>query len=134
MALVEELSDKITRMLMLVIEPAIKEAVQSCIVGQKPQTEETISGQRPKSNRLSGVKKRTRIRKKKRSALANFSDKDARNAGIVAVVERLGKADIDVVAKKTGLDRRGIGSSLHHLSVAGKLNKGKNGFYTMPKK
>ena len=54
---------------------------------------------------------------------------EARAKKLIAAVKKLGSANVAQVAQETGLKKPGLGSSLYHLTKAGKLTRLKNGKY-----
>src|SRR5215475_970291 len=75
---------------------------------------------------LSPLQRRGRPARRARSAKAL---RENRNQTIINVVAKLGEASIEDVARATGLDKRGVGSSLHYLAVAGRLRHAGTGKY-----
>jgi|SRR5579883_2455339 len=55
--------------------------------------------------------------------------RESRNRIIIEAVAKHGQANVDDVARATGLDKRGVGSSLHYLAAAGKLKHAGAGRY-----
>src|SRR5437867_2510346 len=101
MALIDELTQRITAELHRTLDQAIRQAVESYVVGDGRQGRRT---------------KPTQPREK-------------RSRTIIDAVMKLGEASVEDVARVTGLDKRGVGSSLHYLAAAGKLKHARAGKY-----
>jgi len=106
MALIDELSLRIATELHRRLDEVVREAVENFVVGNHENT--TVNG---------SVHRRGRPRRAKSAK----TTRENRSRTIIDAVARLGEASVDDVAKATRLDKRGVGSSLHYLAVAGKL-------------
>src|SRR5689334_24427703 len=106
MALVDDLTQRIATELHRKLDDAIREAVESYVVGD---------GQHPAVTAHNG--RRGRHARRGKTARAS---RENRSQTIINAVAKLGEASIEDVAKATGLDKRGVGSSLHYLAEAGK--------------
>ena len=106
MALIDELTLRIATELHRKLDEVVREAVVSYVVG---------NGQPPTVNAT--PKRRGRPRR----AQSAKSSRENRSLNIINAVTKLGEASVEDVARATGLDKRGVGSSLHYLAVAGKL-------------
>jgi hypothetical protein len=115
MALIDELTQRIATELHRKLDAAVREAVENYVVGEQHTPTPVAS-----------VQRRGRPARRARSAKAL---RENRNRTIIDVVAKLGEASIDDVAKATGLDKRGVGSSLHYLAVAGRLRHAAAGKY-----
>jgi len=93
----------------------VGQAVENYVVGERHIPTPAASAQR-----------RGRPGRRARSAIAL---RENRNRTIIDVVAKLGEASIDDAARATGLDKRGVGSSLHYLAVAGRLRHAGAGKY-----
>jgi len=94
---------------------AVREAVENYVVGEQHTPIPVAS-----------VQRRRRPARRARSAKAL---RENRNRTIIDVIAKLSEASIDDVARATGLDKRGVGSSLHYLAVAGRLRHAGAGKY-----
>jgi hypothetical protein len=120
MALIDELTQRIATELHRKLDAAVREAVEDYVVGEQHTP-----------TRVASVQRRGRPARRARSAKAL---RENRNRTIIDVVSKLGEASIDEVAKATGLDKRGVGSSLHYLAVAGRLRHAGAGKYRATRK
>jgi hypothetical protein len=114
MALIDELSLRIATELHRRLDEVVREAVENFVVGNHENT--TVNG---------SVQRRGRPRRAKSAK----TSRENRSRTIIDAVARLGEASVDDVARATGLDKRGVGSSLHYLAVAGKLRHAGAGKY-----
>jgi hypothetical protein len=114
MALIDELSLRIATELHRKLDAAVREAVEAYVVGNHEKT--TVSGNGHRRGRP-------------RRANSARKSRENRNRIIIAAVAKLGEASVGDVAKATGLDKRGVGSSLHYLAEAGKLRHSGAGKY-----
>jgi len=115
MALIDELTQRIATELHRTLDEAVRQAVENYVIGEQHIPTPAAS-----------VPRRGRPARRARSAKAL---RENRNRTIIDVVAKLGEASIDDVAKATGLDKRGVGSSLHYLAVAGRLRHAGAGKY-----
>ena len=115
MALIDELTQRIATELHRTLDEAVRQAVENYVIGEQHIPTPAAS-----------VQRRGRPARRARSAKAL---RENRNRTIIDVVAKLGEASIDDVAKATGLDKRGVGSSLHYLAVAGRLRHAGAGKY-----
>ena len=115
MALIDELTQRIATELHRTLDEAVRQAVENYVVGEQHIPTPAASMQR-------------RGRPARRAGSAKAL-RENRNRTIINVVAKLGEASIDDVAKATGLDKRGVGSSLHYLAVAGRLRHAGTGKY-----
>jgi predicted HTH transcriptional regulator len=121
MALIDDLTRQITAEVHRALDRAIRQAIENCVVGNGHQEEPmTVS-----SRTSRGVRGRGKGTSRSKSPKA----RQDRTRTIINAVSRLGEASIEDVAEFTGLDKRGIGSSLHYLAVAGKLKQIGDGRY-----
>jgi DNA-binding IclR family transcriptional regulator len=104
MPLVDELTRRIATELHRTLDQAIRQAVEDYVIGNNTPS--------------AGVRRRGRPG---RRASASRASRENRNRTIISAVAKLGEASIEDVAKATGLDKRGVGSSLHYLAAAGRL-------------
>jgi len=112
MSLIDELTRRIASELHRTLDQAIRQAVEHYVIGNGEPSAST----------------RRRGRPGRRASTARTS-RENRNRTIISAVTKLGEASIEDVAKATGLDKRGIGSSLHYLAAAGKLKHAGPGRY-----
>ena len=115
MALIDELTQRIATELHSKLDAAVREAVENYVVGEQHTPTPAAS-----------IQRRGRPARRAGSAKAL---RENRNRTIIDVVAKLGEASIDDVAKATGLDKRGVGSSLHYLAVGGRLRHAGAGRY-----
>jgi len=115
MALIDDLTERIASELHRKLDEAIREAVESYVVGDDHTP-----------GAIAHHGRRGRIARHGRSAKAS---RENRSQTIINAVAKLGEASIEDVAKATGLDKRGVGSSLHYLAEAGKLRHAGAGKY-----
>jgi hypothetical protein len=118
MALIDELTLRIATELHRKLDEVVREAVESYVVGNRPNS--TVNAT---------LKRRGRPR---RSQSAKAS-RENRSETIINAVTKLGEASVEDVARATGLDKRGVGSSLHYLAEAGKLRHAGAGIYRAAK-
>jgi hypothetical protein len=122
MSLIDDLTQELLNAVTRDLRPTIERAVKHFLLGNHDKT--------PNSHRVirkKGTKKK-KVRKKGRKA--SIRDQENREKVILAAVQYLGsKSNIETVAKRTGFDKRGVGSSLHYLSVQRKIKKVGNGRY-----
>src|SRR5215813_7962736 len=114
MALIDELTQRIATELHRTLDEAVRQAVETYVVGERHIPS------------AASVQKRGRSARRARSAKVV---RENRNQTIIGVVAKLGEASIEDVAKATGLDKRGVGSSLHYLAAAGRLRHAGAGKY-----
>ena len=115
MALIDDLTKRISSELEKSLNQAIRSVLENYFIGGRS----TIAA--PAQPAKTGRRRRGRRGRSAKSARA------ARNQKIIDVVAKLGEASIEQVAKETGLDKRGVGSSLYYLSQSGRLkNAGKD--------
>lgn len=115
MALIDELTQRIAAELHRQLDEVVRHAVESYVVGNG-------------SDETGSVPKTERRGRPRRSTSAKTS-RENRSQTIINAVAKLGEASIEDVAKATGLDKRGVGSSLHYLAAAGKLRQAGVGKY-----
>jgi hypothetical protein len=115
MALIDELTQRIAAELHRKLDETIREAVEDYVVGEH-HTPAPVAD----------IHRRARPG---RRAKSTGTSREKRNQTIINAVAKLGEASIDDVARETGLDKRGVGSSLHYLAVAGKLRHARAGKY-----
>jgi hypothetical protein len=118
MALIDELTLRIATELHRKLDEVVREAVVSFVVG---------NGHPPTVNAT--LKRRGRPRR----AQSAKASRENRSLNIINAVTRLGEASVEDVARATGLDKRGVGSSLHYLAEAGKLRHAGAGKYRAAK-
>lgn len=124
MSFIDELTRRISAELRGNLEQAIRHAIEGYFIGE---------------GRLGrGASPRTRRRgrpglggRKKRTAQAL---RERRDRVIIDAVSQLGEGTIEDVARITGLDKRGVGSSLYYLSRSGRLTRTRGGKYRVRKK
>src|SRR5215471_2935340 len=104
MALIDELTQRIATELHRTLDEAVRQAVENYVIGEQHIPTPAAP-----------VQRRGRPARRARSAKA--------------LRENRNRTIIDVVAKATGLDKRGVGSSLHYLAVAGRLRHAGAGKY-----
>ena len=117
MALIDELTQRIAAELHRQLDEAVRHAVESYVVGNG-------------SDQTAPVPRAERRGRPRRSTSAKTS-RENRSRTIIDAVAKLGEATIADVARATGLDKRGVGSSLHYLAAAGKLRHAGMGKYRM---
>lgn len=110
MPLVDDLSRRISNEIQGTLQDAIRKVLAEYFVGQ---------GSASASTRKSPP----------RRGVSAKSAREARNQKILEVVSQLGEASIEKVSEQTGLDKRGVGSSLYYLSEAGRLKRTASGSY-----
>jgi len=120
MALIDDLTQQITTELHRTIDECIREAIEKYVVGD---------GRYHK--RLASVERFPRRMRRGQSARKGTSraSRESRSRTILGVVAKLGEASVEDVARATGLDKRGVGSSLYYLAAAGKLKQTGAGRY-----
>ena len=101
------------------LDSAIRNAIEAYIVGSDEGTP---------SGATAPTRKRRSTKKGSRTAGAARAQ---RNKLIIDAVAKIGEATVEDVPGKTGLDKRGVGSSLYYLSQAGNLRRAKSGTYTV---
>ena len=121
MALIDDLTRQITTEVHRALDQAIRQAIENYVVGDG-RHEEPMT---PSAATSRGVRGRGKGTSRSKSPKA----RQDRTRTIINAVSRLGEASIEDVAEFTGLDKRGIGSSLHYLAVAGKLKQTGAGKY-----
>jgi hypothetical protein len=121
MALIDDLTRQITAEVHRALDQAIRQAVQNYVVGNARDEESTTLSTSPSRG--------TRARTKGTRRANSPKSRGDRTRTIIDAVSRLGEASIEDVAEFTGLDKRGVGSSLHYLAVAGKLKHAGGGKY-----
>jgi predicted transcriptional regulator len=119
MALIDDLTRQITAEVHRAIDQAIRQAIENYVVGDRRRDQPALTSQSSRSTRG-----RKGIRRTK-----SPQTREDRTRTIIKAVSQLGEASIDDVAEYTGLDKRGVGSSLHYLAVAGKLKHAAGGKY-----
>lgn len=120
MALIDELTQRITTELHRTLDECIRQAVESYVIGDSPQKSRPAAGPRHATNgRRAGAARKANARKVPAD----------RSRTIIEAVNKLGEASIEDVARVTGLDKRGVGSSLYYLSEAGKIRRAGSGRY-----
>ena len=112
MSLIDELTRRIATELHRTLDQVIRHAVEDYVIG----------------NNKPVASARRRGRPGRRASMARTS-RENRSRTIISAVAKLGEASIEDVAKVTGLDKRGVGSSLHYLAEAGKLKHAGSGKY-----
>src|SRR2546423_424874 len=125
MALVDELTRRITLELHRTLDQAIRHAVESYIIGDGHDRMSATSSE----ERFPQQKRRRRGRRAGRRMKTAKASRENRSRTIIDAVAKLGEASIEDVARMTGLDKRGVGSSLHYLAAAGKLKQAASGRY-----
>ena len=120
MALIDDLTQQITAELHRTIDECIRQAVEKYVVGN--------GGYRRQSASVERLSRQTRRGRSARKGTSRAS-RESRSRTIIGAVARLGEASIADVARVTGLDKRGVGSSLHYLAAAGKLKQTGAGRY-----
>lgn len=115
MALIDELTRRIAAELHRNLDQAVREAVEHYVVGDREE-------QTPRDE-LAARRGRPRHDQSARTSREN------RSQIIIDAVAKLGSATVEDVANETGLDKRGVGSSLHYLAEAGKLRHAGAGKY-----
>lgn len=110
MPLVDDLSKRISSEIQGTLQDAIRKVLAEYFVGQ--------------GSAAAGVRKAS-----SRGGVSAKSAREARNLKILEVVDQLGEASIETVSEHTGLDKRGVGSSLYYLSEAGRLKRTSSGNY-----
>src|SRR5439155_17712237 len=113
MALIDELTQRITAELHRTLDQCIRQAVESYVVGDHDQTKQPAS-----VSSFPQPKRRGRPARRQKS---NKTSREDRSRTIINAVAKLGEASVEEVARMTGMDKRVVGSSLHYLAVAGKL-------------
>jgi predicted HTH transcriptional regulator len=121
MALIDELTQRITAELHRTLDQCIRQAVESYVVGDTDHKDRAAMVAHFSKNGRHG-------RSMRRSKRGKTTHED-RSRSIIDAVAKLGEATIEDVAKLTGLDKRGVGSSLHYLAAAGKLRQVRPGKY-----
>lgn len=115
MALIDELTQRIAAELHRQLDEAVRHAVENYVVGNASGPKVPVPGAE-------------RQRRQRRRVSAKAS-RENRSQTIIDAVAKLGEATIEDVAKATGLDKRGVGSSLHYLAAAGRLRHAGAGKY-----
>ncbi|HEY2379548.1 MAG TPA: hypothetical protein VGK48_00080 [Terriglobia bacterium] len=115
MALIDELTQRIAAELHSHLDEVVRHAIESYVVGNGSDQTVPIP--------------RTERRGRPRRATSAKRSRENRSRTIIDAVAKLGEATIEDVAKATGLDKRGVGSSLHYLAAAGKLRHAGVGKY-----
>jgi predicted HTH transcriptional regulator len=115
MALIDELTQRISAELHRQLDETVRHAIESYVVGDG-------SGQTVPVRRTGG-------RRRQRRAKSASISRENRSQTIIDAVAKLGAATIEEVARATGLDKRGVGSSLHYLAAAGRLRHAGSGKY-----
>jgi hypothetical protein len=101
--LIDELSQRIATELHHTLEQGIRQAIEKYFVGDvKAINGAGSNGHGPRRSQPA-------------------MDQETRRRAIMEAVQKFGEASVDDVARVTGLDKRGVGSSLHYLAAAGKL-------------
>ena len=113
MALIDELSLRIATELHRKLDEAVREAVESSVVG----------------NGTHAVSASAQRRGRPRQIKSAATSREKRSRIIIDAVAKLGEATVEEVARATGLDKRGVGSSLHYLAESGKLRHAGAGKY-----
>ena len=113
MALIDDLTRSITAELHRTLDQAIRKAVVSYVVGNGQNARS--AGSSAEESYRPGRRGRPPRRKPAKTSREN------RSRTIIDAVAKLGEASIEDVARVTGMDKRGVGSSLHYLAEAGKL-------------
>jgi hypothetical protein len=120
MSFIDELTRRISTEVQRNLDSAIRDAIEAYIVGPD-------EGSRGVSAATPGKRRR---RNSTRQGSRTAGDARAkRNKLIIDAVTKIGTATVEDVAAKTGLDKRGVGSSLYYLSQAGNLRRTKKGTY-----
>jgi len=120
MALIDELTRRITAELHRTLDQCIRQAVESYVVGDVNREIQPTSGRSQTNGR--------RGRPRRRAKPSRKSPQD-RNRMIMDAVAKVGEATVADVARLTGLDKRGVGSSLYYLAAAGRIKQAKDGKY-----
>jgi hypothetical protein len=128
MALIDELTERITAELHRTLDQCIRQAVESYVIGDG-----NLTNHQTDIARFPGNNRRTRRTQQARRGRADKSTRERRSRTIIDAVVKLGEASIEDVARATGLDKRGVGSSLHYLAAAGKLKQVGSGKYKAPR-
>ena len=115
MSFIDELTRRISTEVQRTLDSAIRNAIEAFIVGEGTPGGPTAP-----------TPKRRSTKKGSRTAGAARAQ---RNKLIIDAVAKIGEATVEDVAGKTGLDKRGVGSSLYYLSQAGNLRRTKSGTY-----
>jgi len=113
MAFIDDLTHRITTEVHETLDRAIRQAIQNYLIGEGRATRSSVAA-------LSRTPSRRAARGTGNSAKAA---RDGRNQIIIDAVSRLGEATIEDVSKATGLDKRGVGSSLYYLAKNGQLKR-----------
>ena len=114
MALIDDLTQQITSELHRTIDECIRQAVEKYVVGD--------GGYRRQPASVDRLPRRMRRGRSARKGTSRAS-RESRSRTIIGAVAKLGEASVEDVARVTGLDNRGVGSSLYYLAAAGKLKK-----------
>src|SRR5262245_66311105 len=120
MALIDDLTQQITAELHRTIDECIREAVEKYVVGDGRYHRQPASVER--------FPRRMRRGRSGRKGTSRAS-RESRSRTIIGAVAKLGEASVEDVARVTGLDKRGVGSSLYYLAAAGTLKHMRAGRY-----
>jgi predicted HTH transcriptional regulator len=121
MALIDDLTRQISTEVHRALDQVIRQAVEHYIVGnERPDDRMTLPSETSR-----GTKSRGKETRRSRS----IKNREVRTRTIIDAVSQIGEASIEDVAELTGLDKRGVGSSLHYLAAAGKLKHAGGGKY-----
>jgi hypothetical protein len=112
MALIDELTQRISAEVYRTLDECIRHAVESYLLGDSKQRKQPAAIQRfARPGRRGQAPRKGSAR----------TSRQNRSRTIINAVSKLGEATIEDVARATGLDKRGVGSSLYYLAEAGKL-------------
>ena len=122
MSFIDELTRRVSAAVQQNLDQAIRKAIEDYVVGRDEKASRATDGSAGKRRRANSVKQGSRT---------TGPAREKRNKLIVEAVSRIGEVTVEDVAAATGLDRRGVGSSLYYLSRAGNLKRTECGTYTV---